>query len=175
VWKDPAVDAMRARAAAWSEVSGGGISVAGSSGHLELNVFKPVMIHGLLQSIRHLLEQTISGGMPSSVVQRLEVVEVHECHRHGEMATFGAGQSQLGADWPRLSAVQLSRSAGQAGDPGPCVHLVPERIGVRQQREGNPRPGPGPAGPVEEPGLQLRGADVDGEDHQAASCRRSTR
>ena len=28
------------------------ISVAGSNGHLELNVFKPVMIYGLLQSIR---------------------------------------------------------------------------------------------------------------------------
>jgi fumarate hydratase class II len=32
------------------------ISVAGSSGHLELNVFKPVMIHGLLQSIRLLAD-----------------------------------------------------------------------------------------------------------------------
>ena len=32
------------------------ISVAGSSGHLELNVFKPVMIHGLLQSIRLLTD-----------------------------------------------------------------------------------------------------------------------
>jgi fumarate hydratase class II len=32
------------------------ISVAGSSGHLELNAFKPVMIHGLLQSIRLLAD-----------------------------------------------------------------------------------------------------------------------
>ena len=32
------------------------ISVAGSGGHLELNVFKPVMIHNLLQSIRLLAD-----------------------------------------------------------------------------------------------------------------------
>ena len=32
------------------------ISVAGSNGHLELNVFKPVMIHSLLQSIRLLAD-----------------------------------------------------------------------------------------------------------------------
>jgi fumarate hydratase class II len=32
------------------------ISVAGSSGHLELNAFKPVMIHGLLQSSRLLAD-----------------------------------------------------------------------------------------------------------------------
>lgn len=32
------------------------ISVAGSNGHLELNVFKPVMIYNLLQSIRLLAD-----------------------------------------------------------------------------------------------------------------------
>jgi fumarate hydratase class II len=32
------------------------ISVAGSSGHLELNVFKPVLIYNLLQSIRLLAD-----------------------------------------------------------------------------------------------------------------------
>lgn len=32
------------------------ISVAGSNGHLELNVFKPVMIYSLLQSIRLLAD-----------------------------------------------------------------------------------------------------------------------
>jgi fumarate hydratase, class II len=36
------------------------ISVAGSSGHLELNVFKPVMIYNLLQSIRLLADACLS-------------------------------------------------------------------------------------------------------------------
>ncbi|HXQ67866.1 MAG TPA: class II fumarate hydratase [Alphaproteobacteria bacterium] len=36
------------------------ITVAGSSGHLELNVFKPVMIYNLLQSIRLLADAAVS-------------------------------------------------------------------------------------------------------------------
>ena len=36
------------------------ITVAGSSGHLELNVFKPVMIYNLLQSIRLLADSAVS-------------------------------------------------------------------------------------------------------------------
>ncbi len=36
------------------------ITVAGANGHLELNVFKPVMIYNLLQSIRLLAEATVS-------------------------------------------------------------------------------------------------------------------
>ena len=36
------------------------ISFAGSSGHLQLNVFRPVMIHNLLQSIRLLADGAIS-------------------------------------------------------------------------------------------------------------------
>ena len=36
------------------------ITVAGASGHFELNVFKPVMIYGLLQSIRLLADAAVS-------------------------------------------------------------------------------------------------------------------
>ena len=36
------------------------ITVAGANGHLELNVFKPVMIYNLLQSIRLLADATVS-------------------------------------------------------------------------------------------------------------------
>jgi len=36
------------------------VSIAGSSGHFELNVFKPVMIYNLLQSIRLLGDSAIS-------------------------------------------------------------------------------------------------------------------
>jgi len=36
------------------------VSVAGSHGHLELNVFKPVMIHAVLQSIRLLADSAVS-------------------------------------------------------------------------------------------------------------------
>jgi fumarate hydratase class II len=36
------------------------ISIAGSNGHFELNVFKPVMIHNLLQSIRLLADGAVS-------------------------------------------------------------------------------------------------------------------
>jgi fumarate hydratase class II len=36
------------------------ISIAGSNGHFELNVFKPVMIHDLLQSIRLLADAAVS-------------------------------------------------------------------------------------------------------------------
>ncbi len=36
------------------------ITVAGASGHFELNVFKPVMIHNLLQSIRLLADAAVS-------------------------------------------------------------------------------------------------------------------
>lgn len=36
------------------------VSVAGSNGHLELNVFKPVMIYNLLQSIRLIADSTRS-------------------------------------------------------------------------------------------------------------------
>jgi fumarate hydratase class II len=36
------------------------ITVAGSSGHFELNVFKPVMIYNLLQSIRLLADASVS-------------------------------------------------------------------------------------------------------------------
>ncbi|MEX2649003.1 MAG: class II fumarate hydratase [Alphaproteobacteria bacterium] len=36
------------------------VTVAGAQGHLELNVFKPVMIHNLLQSIRLLADASVS-------------------------------------------------------------------------------------------------------------------
>ena len=36
------------------------ITIAGSQGHLELNTFKPVIIHGLLQSIRLLADAASS-------------------------------------------------------------------------------------------------------------------
>ena len=36
------------------------VSVAGSNGHFELNVFKPVMIHNVLQSIRLLADASVS-------------------------------------------------------------------------------------------------------------------
>ena len=36
------------------------VSVAGSNGHFELNVFKPVMIHNVLQSIRLLADGAVS-------------------------------------------------------------------------------------------------------------------
>jgi fumarate hydratase class II len=36
------------------------ITVAGSNGHFELNVFKPVMIHNLLQSIRLIADASVS-------------------------------------------------------------------------------------------------------------------
>ena len=36
------------------------ITIAGASGHFELNVFKPVMIYGLLQSIRLLADAAVS-------------------------------------------------------------------------------------------------------------------
>ncbi|HEY0838496.1 MAG TPA: lyase family protein, partial [Azospirillum sp.] len=36
------------------------ITIAGASGHLELNVFKPVIIHNLLQSIRLLADAAVS-------------------------------------------------------------------------------------------------------------------
>ena len=36
------------------------ITIAGSQGHFELNVFKPVMIYGLLQSIRLLADAAVS-------------------------------------------------------------------------------------------------------------------
>lgn len=36
------------------------ITIAGSNGHFELNVFKPVMIHNLLQSIRLIADGCVS-------------------------------------------------------------------------------------------------------------------
>ena len=36
------------------------VTIAGSQGHLELNVFKPVMIHNVLQSIRLIADSAVS-------------------------------------------------------------------------------------------------------------------
>ena len=45
--------------------------IAGSQGHFELNVFKPVMIHNLLQSIR-LLADAVRSASPSNCVVGIE-------------------------------------------------------------------------------------------------------
>ena len=55
------------------------ISVAGSSGHLELNVFKPVMIHNLLDSIRLISDGCVS--FTDNCVSGLEI----DVERTGEL------------------------------------------------------------------------------------------
>ena len=48
--------------------------------------------HGVDQSLAHLLDQVVSGGVPQGVVDRLEVVEVDEEHAHRLTDTAGPDQ-----------------------------------------------------------------------------------
>lgn len=51
-----------------------GISIAGSNGHFELNVFKPMLINALLQSVRLLGDSTAS--FTANMVLGIEANEV---------------------------------------------------------------------------------------------------
>ncbi len=65
--------------------------------------------HSRLQTPSHLLEQLVPGTVPESVVDLLEVVEVHEQHR---AATAGAGSQGQGV----LEAVKEQPAIGQPGE-----------------------------------------------------------
>ena len=53
------------------------ITIAGSNGHFELNVFKPVIIHNLLQSI-----QLLSDASQSFVDHCVDGIQANENHIH---------------------------------------------------------------------------------------------
>ncbi len=93
-------------------------------------------------------------------------------HGH-ERRTVAAHHHRL--DRPRPRGAQLRNGPFKAGDPRPGVCLVPERVGMRDERERRLGPGRDPTAAIEKPGFELRGAYVDGEDHQAVSCRSMTR
>ena len=65
------------------------ITIAGSNGHFELNVFKPVMIYNLLQSIRLLTDGCIS--FADKCVTGIEANKAHIAKLRDESLMFGDG------------------------------------------------------------------------------------
>ena len=80
--------------------------------------------HRVHQSLAHLSDQVVAGGMPQGVVDRLEVVEVHE--EHADRLTDPAGPDQL-----LLHPVLEEAAVGQPGEG-----VVPCHVGdLLEQRQ----------------------------------------
>ena len=53
--------------------------------------------HAVLQPPRDLLQHLVAGGVPEAVVDVLEVVDVEEQHRHGQLVAALGGERVLDA------------------------------------------------------------------------------
>ncbi|MCH8323322.1 MAG: class II fumarate hydratase [Proteobacteria bacterium] len=86
------------------------ISIAGSQGHLELNVFKPVMIYNLLQSIR-----LLGDGAASFAKRCIEGIEADEARIHELMEQSLMLVTALAPEIGYDKAAEVARNAHNKG------------------------------------------------------------